>query len=120
MPLMVPMFSGIVVADVLEDAGLAEGPGDAEHGHQGGEGVDVEADVEGLRAVDGGDDGEVGLRYDSRNRQIQLTHITHQVTLWRRTCPTASRRWRAARRRAARSRRPAAAATRMSRPYSPT
>jgi hypothetical protein len=34
MPLMVPMLVRVVVADVLEDAGLAEGPGDAQHEHQ--------------------------------------------------------------------------------------
>ena len=51
----------VVVGDVLEDAGLAEGPRHAQHGHDGGEGVDVQADVEGLRALDGVD-GEVGLR----------------------------------------------------------
>jgi hypothetical protein len=53
MPLMAPMLVGVVVADVLEDAGLAESPGDAEDEHQRGEGIDVQADVEGPRAVGG-------------------------------------------------------------------
>ena len=52
MPETAPMFFGVVVADVLEDRGLAERPGDAQDEHQAGEGVDVQADVEGPGAVD--------------------------------------------------------------------
>src|SRR6185369_7163281 len=58
--------------------------------------------------------------YDSRNRQIQLTHITHHVTLWApylsdsqppmaRSTPPGSEKQAASR-----------AAQRMSRPNSPT
>ena len=57
---MVPMFR-IVVADVLEDAGLAEGERRFRGRTSGRKGVNVEADVQGQRAVRRGD-GQVGLR----------------------------------------------------------
>src|SRR3989344_1252495 len=52
---------GVVVADVLEDTGLAKGPGNAQQKHEAREQVHIQADVKGLGAVDG-DYGEVGLR----------------------------------------------------------
>ena len=51
----------VLVGDVLEHRRLAERPGDAHDEHQRGEHPGVQADVEGLRAVDGRD-GHVGLR----------------------------------------------------------
>jgi hypothetical protein len=60
-PEMTPMLPRIFVGDVLEDRGLAKRPANAEDEDQRREEVDVEADVEGSRAVDR-QDGEVGLR----------------------------------------------------------
>jgi hypothetical protein len=45
MPLMVPMFVRVIVADVLEHAGLAKGPGNAQREHQNREQIDIEADM---------------------------------------------------------------------------
>ncbi len=60
---------GVVVADVLEDARLAEGHGDAQHEHEPGERVHVQTDVEAARAV-GGEHREIGLRV----RQQEQAH----------------------------------------------
>ena len=66
---------GIVVADVLEDAGLAEGKRNAQDEHQGREQVDVQTNVKSLRTVDGGN-SEIKLRI-TQQKQTDPAHPQH-------------------------------------------